>query len=172
MDEQSNLVPRDRTNGPSVEGLAVAAPFVTLDMMPREPHLYDYLMILRKHQWLIVSFLLAVVTIVAIGTYRQQPIYEATTRIEIDKENASVLPFQGSGFGAGAADEDLEEYIETQSKILTSATLAIQTVKSLNLDRDPRFGGQPANPSTLAVAAPSDGSVPTILKGLAFPNEV
>jgi len=35
-----------------------------LDLAPREPHLYDYLLILRKHQWLILSFMLAVVTIV------------------------------------------------------------------------------------------------------------
>jgi succinoglycan biosynthesis transport protein ExoP len=159
MDEQSdsNLVPRDRTNGRSVEGLAVPAPFMTLDMMPREPHLNDYLMILRKHKWLIASFLLAVVTIVAIGTYRQQPIYEATTRIEIDKENVSALPFPGQGLSGEGYDEDFETYIATQSSILTSATLAIQTVKSLKLDRDPRFGGLPADPSNLEVAAPSDG---------------
>lgn len=155
MDEQSNLVPRDRNNGGPVEGIAVPAPFVTLDMMPREPHLYDYLMILRKHQWLIVSFLIAVVTIVTIGTYRQQPIYDATTRIEIDRENTSVLPFQGQGISSDGFDEDLEQYIETQSKILTSATLAIQTVKSLNLDRDPHFGGRPDNAATIPVAAPT-----------------
>src|SRR5579862_8768388 len=151
MDEQNNLVPRDRSNGGPVEGLAVPTPFVTLDIMPRDPHLYDYLMILRKHQWLIVSFLLAVVTIVAIGTYRQQPIYEATTRIEIDRENSSVLPFQSQGAAADAFDEDLENYTETESKILTSATLGMQTVKNLGLDRDPRFGGTPDNPSTLQV---------------------
>ena len=58
MDEQPNLVPRDRGNGGEpVETLAPRT-FLTLDMMPREPHLLDYLMILRKHQWLIVSFFL------------------------------------------------------------------------------------------------------------------
>ncbi len=155
MDEQSNLVPRER----SVDTLAVPSPFVTLDMMPREPHLYDYLMILRKHQWLIVSFLLAVVTIVAIGTYREQPIYQATTRIEIDRENTSVLPFQAQGVSGDGLDEDMETYIETESKILTSATLANQTVKSLKLEQDPRFGGQPENASTLQVAAPSDAAL-------------
>src|SRR5580704_3520894 len=114
MDEQNNLVPRGPMNERPVEGLAVPAPFVTLDIMPREPHLHDYLMILRKHKWLIVSFLLAVVTIVAIGTYRQQPIYEATSRIEIDKENVSALPFPSQGFSGDSYEEDLEEYIETQ----------------------------------------------------------
>jgi len=48
------------------------------ELSPREPHLYDYLLILRKHQWLILSFLLAVVTLVAIATFRTQPVYVAT----------------------------------------------------------------------------------------------
>ena len=48
---------RERTNGGLIEPLPPVAPVLTLDMMPREPHLLDYLMILRKHQWLIVSFL-------------------------------------------------------------------------------------------------------------------
>jgi len=40
--------------------------------------------------------MLAVVTIVAIATFRMQPIYVATARVEIDRENANILPFQGA----------------------------------------------------------------------------
>ena len=158
MDEQNNLVPRERTAGGSpLEALPAASPFLTLDMMPREPHLLDYLMVLRKHQWLVLSFLVTVVTIVAIATFRMQPIYDATTRIQIDQENTNILPFSRHRFlqhvpGSGGT------YIETQSKILTSQTLAAMTVKSLQLDHDPAFGGQPVNPSTLEEAKPSDGS--------------
>ena len=125
--------------------------------MPREPHLLDYLMILRKHQWLIVSFLLAVVTIVTIATFRMQPVYEATTRIEIDRENTSILPFSGPD-GYDAEMMDLENYIETQSKILTSETLGMETIKSLHLDQDPAFGGSPTSPSTLAVSHAADSA--------------
>jgi succinoglycan biosynthesis transport protein ExoP len=155
MDEQPNLVPRDRGNGSSpVEALAPRT-FLTLDMMPREPHLLDYVMILRKHQWLIASFLLAIVTIVTIATFRMQPVYEATTRIEIDRENTSILPFNGTdGYDA---EMDLENYIETQSKILTSETLGMQTIKFLHLDQDAAFGGSPTSPSTLAVSPAVDG---------------
>ena len=152
MDEKTNLITRDRA---PFEDLAHRAPFVTLEMMPRDAHLLDYLMILRKHQWLIVSFLLALVTIVTIATFRMQPIYDATTRIEIDRENTNFLPFAGNG--TYDVYQDLEDYIETQSKILVSETLALQTVKSLNLDQDPRFGGHPKDPGTLGVALPKDG---------------
>jgi succinoglycan biosynthesis transport protein ExoP len=98
------------------------------DLAPREPHLWDYLLILRKHQWLILSFMLAVVTIVSIATFRMQPVYVASTRIELGRENANILPFQGTDSYDYMLD--LENYIETQSKILTSETLALQTIRT------------------------------------------
>src|SRR5580658_980476 len=98
------------------------------ELSPREPHLYDYLLVLRKHQWLILSFMLAVVTIVSIATFRMQPVYVATTRIELGRETANVLPFQGTDSYDYMLD--LENYIETQSKILTSETLALQTIRT------------------------------------------
>jgi len=36
--------------------------------------------------------MLAVVTIVAIATFRMQPVYVATARVEIDRENANIFP--------------------------------------------------------------------------------
>jgi uncharacterized protein involved in exopolysaccharide biosynthesis len=84
MADENKLIPRD--NG-SVE--VMPPRFSALDLSPREPHLYDYLLILRKHQWMILSFLLGVVTIVSIATFRMQPVFTATARIEIDRENTS-----------------------------------------------------------------------------------
>src|ERR1700723_3030126 len=98
------------------------------DLAPREPHLWDYLLILRKHQWLILSFMLAVTTIVSIATFRMRPVYVASTRIELGRETANVLPFQGTDSYDYMLD--LENYIETQSKILTSETLALQTIRT------------------------------------------
>ncbi len=127
MIEDNKLIPRENgsSNG-TIELLPVPSHLPAWNLSPREPHLYDYLLILRKHQWLILSFMLAVVTITAIGTFRMLPVYVATSRIEIDRENTNILPFQGT-------DDymvDLENYIETQSKILTSETLALQTIRS------------------------------------------
>src|SRR5271169_4397193 len=147
MDETNNLVPRERPNTQS-ESLQQRSPFLALDLMPREPHLLDYLLVLRKHQWLIVFFLLAVVSIVTIATFRMQPIYEATARVEIDRENNSAIHFADSM----QEDEyaDLEDYIVTQSKILQSETLAMLTVKSMGLDRLPQYGGDPGKPAKAA----------------------
>src|ERR1700693_1836122 len=156
MDDHNNIIFRNRSNGLSVQPLTAGTPLLTLDMMPRERHLSDYLMVLRKHLWLIASCVLAIVTIVTIQTFRMQPIYDATARIEIDRENTNILPF--SGTESYDIYEDLEQYIETQSKILTSQTLASQTIKSLKLDQDPRFGGHPTDPSTIQVAQANTGA--------------
>ncbi len=151
MDETNNLVPRERNNLNPSESIQPRAPFLALDLMPREPHLLDYLLVLRKHQWLITFFLLAVVSIVTIATFRLQPIYEATARVEIDRENANTIHFSGSDDQYDAY-MDTEDYIVTQSKILQSETLAMQTVKSVGLDRLPQFGGQPGKPAKPAPA--------------------
>jgi polysaccharide biosynthesis transport protein len=144
MTDDNKLAPRENGSNGAVELLPVSPRFAPLDLSPREPHLYDYLLILRKHQWLILSFMLAVVTIVSIATFRMQPVYVATARIEIDRENSNILPFQGADSYDYMIDTD--NYIETQSKILTSETLALQTIRNSGLTARPEFSS-PAGPS-------------------------
>src|SRR5229473_7698452 len=144
MAEENKLVPRENGSNGAIDLLPVRSHLPVWELSPREPHLYDYLLILRKHQWLILSFLLAVVTIVAIATFRMQPVYVATTRIELDRENANILPFQGTDPYEAIMDQD--NYIETQSKILTSETLALQTIRINGLSARPEFSS-PNGPS-------------------------
>src|SRR6266852_3315409 len=129
MIEDNKLIPRENGsfNG-TIDLLPVPSRLPAWNLSPREPHLYDYLLTLRKHQWLILSFMLVVVTITTIGTFRTQPVYVATARIEIDRENSNILPFQGTD--PYDSMMDLDNYIETQSRILTSETLALQTIRS------------------------------------------
>src|SRR6266403_1476229 len=149
MAEENKLVPRENGSNGAIELLPVPARLPAWDLSPREPHLYDYLLILRKHQWLILSFMLAVVSITAIGTFRMQPVYVATSRIAIDRENSNILPFQYT-------DDyvvDLENYIETQSKILTSETLALQTIRSGILSSQGDSAGDPSASDALATGS-------------------
>ena len=142
MPEESKIVPRDSGSNGNVEVLS-SSQIPEIELSPREPHLYDYLLILRKHQWLIFSFLLAVVTIVSVATIRMKPVYSARAKIEIDRENTNILPFQG----ADSYDYmmDLDNYIETQSRILTSETLALQTIRNMGLASIPEFSGVSAS---------------------------
>src|SRR5207249_553118 len=139
MADENKLVPHEESSNGHVELAPLPNRFASFDLSPREPHLYDYLLILRKHQWLILSFMLAVVSIVSIATFRMQPVYVAVARIEIDRENSNILPFQGTDSYDYMAD--LENYIETQSKILTSETLALQTLRSGVLSGQTDFAG-------------------------------
>src|SRR5206468_7246071 len=114
MEENGNkLAARDNGANGAVEIIQAPLRMPVFDFSPHEPHLYDYLLILRKHQWLILSFLLTVVTIVSIATFRMEPVYTTTARIEIDRENTNILPFQGADSYDFMMDQD--NYIETQS---------------------------------------------------------
>src|SRR5579862_6492916 len=127
------------------EPLAVITPprsVSTWEQMPRQAHLLDYVIILRKHQWLILTFLLTVVTVVTIATFKMKPVYEAAARVEVDREAQNELPFQPTS--SYDEYEDTDTYIETQTKILQSETLALQTIKSMDLGQYPEFGGNPA----------------------------
>ena len=110
MTDENKIIPREN-GAATIEVVQATNRLPSFDLSPREPHLYDYLLILRKHQWLILSFLLAVVTIVSIATFRMQPVYTATSRIEIDKESSNYLPFQGADSYDLMMDQD--NYIET-----------------------------------------------------------
>src|SRR5580693_6761197 len=125
MEEASRFIARDRKAGESLAVIPVPSP-VAWEQMPREAHLLDYLIILRKHQWLILTFLLTVVTVVTIASFKMKPVYEAAARVEVDKEAQSMQPFPDSN--AYGEYEDTETYIETQTKILQSETLALMTI--------------------------------------------
>src|SRR5229473_1163136 len=143
MLDDNKIIPRENGSHGAVETVPLPSRLPAWNLSPHEPHLYDYLLILRKHQWLILSFMLAVVTITSIGTFRMQPVYVALSRIEIDRENSNILPFQG----ADSYDyiSDLDNYIETQSKILTSETMALQTIRGGVLSGQVDFASDPSS---------------------------
>ena len=136
MEETSKLAARRQG-----ESLAVlpAPSILPWEQAPRQPHLLDYVIILRKHQWVILAFLLTVVTVATIATFKMKPVYQASARLEVDKESQNPVRFQEEeNYDAYL---DTEDYIETQAKILESETLALQTIRSLDLGRYPEFGG-------------------------------
>ncbi|MGB2591156.1 MAG: polysaccharide biosynthesis tyrosine autokinase [Candidatus Acidiferrum sp.] len=151
MAEDNKLVSRANGANGVVELIPPSSRLPGWDLSPREPHLYDYLLILRKHQWLILSFLVAVVTIVSIATFRMQSVYVATARIEIDRENANILPFQGADPYEFMLDQD--NYIETQSRILTSETLALQTIRSSGLGARAEYASPNGPSEALAIGS-------------------
>jgi polysaccharide biosynthesis transport protein len=152
MEEARKLAFRDQKGGEPLTVIPLS-PALPWDRMPREPHLLDYLIILRKHQWLILAFLLTVVTVVTIASFKMKPVYQATARVEVDRESQNNMQFTDQT----AYDDyvDAEDYIETQTKILESETLALQTIKSMDLGRYPEYGGTPNGQNFVQANAPT-----------------
>jgi len=77
-----------------------------------------------------------------------QPVYVATSRIAIDRENSNIFLSEHRRLRV-----DLENYIETQSKILTSETLALQTIRSGILAGQADFSTDPSASDALATGS-------------------
>src|SRR3990172_1548087 len=103
-----------------------------------ELHLRDYLHIILRRKWVVITFFVAVVTTVTLGTFMMKPQYKATTSIKIDKENPNILTFKD----VYAVERPEEDYYQTQYKILKSRNLARRVIRQMKLDVNPEFAAQ------------------------------
>jgi polysaccharide biosynthesis transport protein len=93
--------------------------------------------ILQKH-WRLSALFAAIVMLTVLGVnVFTRPVYEATTRVEIDP-SGEKFSLEGNG-GGGATDA---EYLETQSQIMQGDTLAVTVIRKLQLDRNSTFMGK------------------------------
>jgi succinoglycan biosynthesis transport protein ExoP len=99
----------------------------------------DYLRVIQKRKWTIITFLAIIVITVTIHAFTATPIYEATTRLIIDKENPNVVSIQE----VMAVDASGTDYYQTQYKIIESRTVARQVIKSLHLEESEEFFPKP-----------------------------
>ena len=98
-------------------------------VLQEEVHLKDYLRIIKKRQWVIITFFVVVVVSVTISSFLQKPVYKATARMQIDRDTPNVLSFQ-EVLSLDGADID---YYQTQYTILKSRTLAKKVLEELGL---------------------------------------
>ena len=83
-----------------------------------QPRVLDYRRVFRKHRWLIAGLFLLTVLTVAIWTFAQIPIYQATATILIDPEPPKVLNIQDVvPMGGGLWDRN---FYPTQYEIIRS----------------------------------------------------
>lgn len=96
-----------------------------------------YWRMLLKHGWTILTVAFIVTTLVALVTYRQQPIYRATARLEIEASAPEIRTLNDL-FDNMPADN---MFLQTQITVLESDNLAWQTIEQLHLDQNPAFAG-------------------------------
>jgi succinoglycan biosynthesis transport protein ExoP len=97
-------------------------------------HLRDYLAVVLKRKWLILSLVVVVTSLVTIQMYRQPPIYEAETTIQIEQKQ-NVIQTKDLVLNAG----NDPTYWNTQLKLLENPELARQVVLALDLQNNPAF---------------------------------
>ena len=101
--------------------------------------LRDYLFIVLKRKWLILSLVLAVTSLVTIQMFRSPSIYKGETTIKIEPRPQSVLQTKDIVINA----QSDPNFWGTQLKLLENPTLARQVVLTLDLQNNPAFfGGQ------------------------------
>src|ERR1035438_3349183 len=146
---------RRRSDTPTLEQLPTeiqypADPGRSFAALPAEGLLLrEYGRILKKRMWVVISTWLIIATLATVYTLHMTPVYDATGRIAVNRENSPNLGFKDSDQGSIGADyDDYNITLETQVRILQSDAIAFQVIKNLKLNADPAFAGAAAKPRT------------------------
>lgn len=102
-----------------------------------ETDVREYLHLVLKRKWLILSIVLVITSMVTIQAYREPSIYQGSTTIRIEPKQ-SILQ-TGSALVINQTDPN---FWGTQLKLLQSPNLARQVVLTLDLHKNPEFLGQ------------------------------
>jgi succinoglycan biosynthesis transport protein ExoP len=98
-------------------------------------HLRDYLAVVLKRKWLILSLVVVVTSLVTVQMYRQPPIYQAETTIQIEPKAKSLIQTKELILNTG----NDQTYWNTQLKLLENPQLARQVIIALDLQNNPQF---------------------------------
>jgi succinoglycan biosynthesis transport protein ExoP len=108
-------------------------------------HLREYLAVVLKRKWLILSLMVVVTSLVAIQMYRLPSVYQAQTTIQIEQKKARILETGGaSNLIIRSADPN---YWNTQLQKLKTQKLARQVILRLDLQHNPAFFGGSSHPT-------------------------
>ncbi|HEV2802853.1 MAG TPA: polysaccharide biosynthesis tyrosine autokinase [Pyrinomonadaceae bacterium] len=108
-------------------------------------HLRDYLSVVMKRKWLILSLIVVVTSLVAIQMYRQPTVYRAESTIQIEQKKTNLLKTKELVING----QNDPAYWGTQLALLENPRLHRKVVLALNLQNNPAFIGQ-ARPSLFA----------------------
>src|SRR5256714_3482706 len=139
MMQDNRLLPlSSETLDRPLRDLAQPAPVVA--SATQEPaHLREYLAVVLKRKWLILSLMVVITSLVAIQMYRLPSQYEAVTQIQIEQRSRNVLS-TGRGGGIEIRSSD-PNYWNTQLQKLKTQKLARQVILRLDLQNNPAFLG-------------------------------
>jgi len=138
MTHDERLVPAraGRDLDSTLAELTQARPYGKYGATPAEANLREYLFVVLKRKWLIMSLILVITSLATIQAYRDPSIYEAATTIQIAPKS-NVLTT--GNFVINAPPDP--NFWGTQLKLLQNPALARQVVLTLGLPNNPAFLG-------------------------------
>jgi exopolysaccharide transport family protein len=148
----SNEASRGQAPGEPVEFLRPIGSSLYNVLPPQESMLREYMRVLIKRKWLVISVIVGIFMAVAVASLRQTPIYDAVGRIAVNKADSNLVAFKDS-----APDTDYvyeQSDLDTEVRILQSDLMALQVIRQLNLDKRPEFGGHGDQKQANLVADP------------------
>jgi capsular exopolysaccharide synthesis family protein len=140
MTNDERLVPAraGRDLDSTLAKLTQSKPYGRYAATPAEANVREYLFVILKRKWLIMSLILVITSLATIQAYREPSIYQGATTIKIEPKGNILTA--GSLVISSQPDPN---FWGTQLKLLQNPTLARQVALRLNLPNDPNFlGGQ------------------------------
>ena len=101
--------------------------------------LREYLRVVMKRRWTVITVFAIIVISVTIHSLTETPIYEATTRLVIEKENPNVVSIEE----VMAVDASGTDYYQTQYRIIESRSVAREVIRRLHLEKSREFFPKP-----------------------------
>ncbi|MDH4231114.1 MAG: polysaccharide biosynthesis tyrosine autokinase [Nitrospirota bacterium] len=98
-------------------------------------HLRDYLNVVLKRKWIVVTFFISVVITATIISFLMVPLYQSTVTLKISNQNPDALSVPGLPF----SNTNAKDFYTTQYELLKSRSLAEMVIKKLELDKNPDF---------------------------------
>src|SRR5216684_1607864 len=137
--QANNAIVREMQPASALDFNGPTGPRLYPEIPSHESAIGDYLRVLVKRKWIVLSCLVTIFAVVAIASLKMTPVYDAGGSIAINKPD-STLNFKDSATFSLEYFDPTE--LDTEVKILQSDLLALQVIKELNLDHSGGASGQ------------------------------
>jgi len=104
-----------------------------LNEFSKEIHIKDYIAIMWRRKWMLISFFLITITSVTIATFLQKNIYRAASTVIVDVESPDILSVKDVVKLGETNYLAYRDYIATQQEIIRSRRSAHAVMKNLDL---------------------------------------
>jgi len=105
----------------------------------KDLHVRGYIAILTRRKWTVISFFAVTVALITWMTFKQTPIYRASSTIIVDVQSPDILAVKDIIKLGETNYFAYKAYIETQQEIIKSRRIAYRVMKNLGLRNTEEF---------------------------------